>query len=76
MKDDYDLKKLKKREKKSSAEGSAKVQINIRIDGTVLANIRAEAERMGIPYQTLIGSILHRYATGELTDKKSSLGAS
>ncbi len=70
MEDEYDLKKLKKRENKVESDPSAaKIQINIRLDGSILASIRTEAERMGIPYQTLIGSILHRYANGDLVDK-------
>jgi len=35
-----------------------------------VADLKTEALRMGIPYQTLIGSILHRYVTGELLDRK------
>ena len=32
--------------------------------------VKKEAESRGIPYQTLIGSLLHRYSNGELVDKK------
>lgn len=73
MKKEYDLKKLKKRpgKVKSSAE-AAKVPISIRLDGSVLAAIKTEAERLGIPYQTYVGSILHRYANGELIDEKAA----
>jgi predicted DNA binding CopG/RHH family protein len=72
MKKEYDLKGLKKRPGKVKVDAeSAKTPISIRLDGSVLADLRTEAERMGIPYQTLIGSILHRYANGELVDPKS-----
>jgi predicted DNA binding CopG/RHH family protein len=73
MKKEYDLKKLKKRSGavKSSAE-AARIPISIRLDGTVLAAIKTEADRLGIPYQTFVGSILHRYASGELLDRKSA----
>ena len=72
MKKDYDLDKLKKRiEKPQSSPSATKVSVNIRLDGSTVAAIRTEAERMGIPYQTLIGSILHRFANGELIDKSS-----
>ena len=39
-------------------------------DGAVLADLRSEAERLGIPYQTLISSVLH-YVKGELVDPKA-----
>ena len=70
MKKEYNLKKLKKRPGtlKTASDG-AKVHLSIRLDGGELAEIRTEARRMGIPYQTLIGSILHRYVSGELVDK-------
>jgi predicted DNA binding CopG/RHH family protein len=72
MKKEYDLSKLKKRPGKvKSAPESAKTPISIRLDGAVLTELRTEAERLGIPYQTLIGSILHRYANSELVDQKA-----
>lgn len=72
MKKEYELKKLKKRPGKAkSSPKAAKVPISIRIDGSDLADLKSEAERLGMPYQTLIGSILHRYANGELVDLKS-----
>ncbi|AGH94272.1 hypothetical protein [Pseudobdellovibrio exovorus] len=72
MKKEYDLKSLKKREgtPKVSAD-AAKTPISIRLESVVLSELKTEALRLGIPYQTLIGSILHRYATGELVDRHS-----
>jgi predicted DNA binding CopG/RHH family protein len=73
MKKEYDLKKLKRRPGKLKSEPeAAKTPISIRLDGSVLAGLRSEAERLGIPYQTFIGSILHRYAHGELVDRKAA----
>jgi hypothetical protein len=37
----------------------------------VLAVLKTEAERLGIPYQTYIGSVLYRIAHGELIDRKT-----
>ena len=73
MKKEYDLKKLVKRpgKVKGSTE-AAKVPISIRLDGSVLAALKTEAERLGIPYQTYVGSILHRYVHGELVDEKAA----
>ena len=72
MKKEYDLSKLKRRPSKVkvSAE-AAKIPISIRLDGGALSELRTESERLGIPYQTLIGSILHRYISGELVDRDS-----
>ncbi len=72
MKKEYDLKKLKKRSGKVKSDSSAvKTPISLRIDAKVLLSIRTEAERLGIPYQTFISSILYRYSNGQLVDLKS-----
>ena len=41
-------------------------RINIRLPNHDLVEIKRLAAREGIPYQTLISSILHKYATGAL----------
>ena len=72
MKKEYDLKKLKKRPGRVKINKDAvKVPVSIRLEGSVLAAMKTEAERLGIPYQTLIGSILHRYASNELIDRRN-----
>lgn len=43
-------------------------KINIRISENDLAALQRRAAREGIPYQTLIGSVLHKYASGFLKD--------
>ena len=43
-------------------------KINIRISENDLAALQRKAAREGIPYQTLIGSVLHKYASGFLED--------
>lgn len=43
-------------------------KINIRIAENDLSAIQRRAAREGIPYQTLIGSILHKYASGFLKE--------
>ena len=37
--------------------------INIRLSEKVLAKLKAKAVEAGLPYQTLVSSILHRFAT-------------
>jgi predicted DNA binding CopG/RHH family protein len=72
MKKEYDLGKLRKRPGKVKTDpDAAKTPISIRLDGTVLADLRSEADRLGIPYQTLISSVLYRYVQGELVDPKA-----
>ena len=44
-------------------------RINIRISSKDLSEIQTLAIEDGLPYQTLISSILHRYVTGRLIDK-------
>lgn len=39
--------------------------INIRLQPTTLEKLRESAAKLGMPYQTLASSILHRYATGQ-----------
>jgi predicted DNA binding CopG/RHH family protein len=45
--------------------------INIRISQQDLENLRRSAEQEGIPYQTLISSVLHKYLSGRLVDEIS-----
>lgn len=42
--------------------------INIRITENDLETIKMKAAREGLPYQTLIGSLLHKYAAGYLKE--------
>jgi predicted DNA binding CopG/RHH family protein len=43
-------------------------KINIRISENDLSALRRRAAREGIPYQTLVGSVLHKFANGLLYD--------
>ncbi len=43
------------------------VRINIRLSGSDISNIKQMAAYEGLPYQTLIASILHKYAAGHLS---------
>lgn len=77
MKDNYDLNKLKKRPGKVKIDPeAAKTMISLRLDGDLIAELKREAVRLGIPYQTLISSVLHRFVTGELIDKKEAKNVS
>lgn len=44
-------------------------RVNIRISEKDLLDLQKRAIREGIPYQTLLSSVLHKYANGVLTEK-------
>jgi predicted DNA binding CopG/RHH family protein len=44
-------------------------RVNIRLSSGDLQDIQAKALQEGMPYQTLIASILHKYATGRLQER-------
>ncbi len=44
-------------------------RINIRISEKDLLALQKRAAREGIPYQTLVSSILHKYASGTLIER-------
>ena len=44
-------------------------RVNIRISSKDLGDLQALAVEHGIPYQTLMSSILHRYVNGNLVDR-------
>jgi len=44
-------------------------RINIRLTGRDLTEIKRKAVSEGIPYQTLVSSILHKYINGRLVEK-------
>jgi predicted DNA binding CopG/RHH family protein len=46
-------------------------RVNIRMSEKDLIRIRKKAMEEGLPYQTLISSVLHRYANNRLVDKAS-----
>ncbi len=55
-----------------AAQGRGKeARVNLRLRADDVEKIRQKAEREGIPYQTLIGSVLHKYATDQLIEEKA-----
>lgn len=44
-------------------------RINIRISGADLNMVRRLAVQEGLPYQTLLASVIHKFVTGRLVDK-------
>ncbi len=46
-------------------------RITLRISSDDLLGIKKAAKREGMPYQTLITSILHKFVTGDLVNKQA-----
>ena len=44
--------------------------INLKVLESDIEKFKAKALQEGMPYQTLINSVLHKYVTGMLVDKK------
>jgi predicted DNA binding CopG/RHH family protein len=44
-------------------------RMNIRISSRDMSGLKVRAREEGIPYQTLVSSIIHRYLTGRLVEK-------
>jgi predicted DNA binding CopG/RHH family protein len=60
--------------KKSAQATSLKDRrVNIRLSSPDLRDIQSRALEEGVPYQTLIASILHKYISGRLVEKPSRL---
>lgn len=66
--DDGDYRILSDEEAKNVLSPAAKV-ISIRMQGDDLRGIREMAKAAGMPYQTLINSIIHRYVNGGISFK-------
>ena len=43
-------------------------RMNIRISERDLKDLKARAAEEGVPYQTLVSSVLHKYVSGRLTE--------
>jgi predicted DNA binding CopG/RHH family protein len=46
-------------------------RVNIRLPKRDVTAIKVKAMEEGIPYQTMMASILHKYVTGRLVEKQS-----
>jgi len=73
--ENYTSVKGEKREKIEKIISNAKKNraISLRMTNFDLERIKNKAEEEGIPYQTLITNILHKYITNQLFDKEEIL---
>ncbi len=78
----FDAGKLKKsrgakkqiEQHKAVAEATFKkdARINIRLSSRDLRSLQARALKEGMPYQTLVSSVLHKFIDGQLIDKPAN----
>lgn len=54
---------------KSLLKGASSKVISLRVNEFDLSILKERAAAAGLPYQTLINSVLHRYATGDIVLK-------
>ncbi len=59
---------------KAAAEATFKkdARINIRLSSRDLRSLQVRALKEGIPYQTLVSSVLHKFVDGQLVDKSAN----
>lgn len=48
-------------------------RVNVRLSSPDLMDIQARAAEEGVPYQTLISSVLHKFVAGRFVEKPSRL---
>ena len=66
------LSEMKKQFKLAAKNTLLKDQrMNIRIAQRDLEGLKAKALEEGMPYQTLVSSVLHKYVTGKLIEKEA-----
>ncbi len=62
-----EIKKLRQYARNTLAKDK---RINIRMSSKDLDQVQAIAAQEGIPYQTLVSSIIHKYVSGYLVEKR------
>ena len=63
-------KKTRQRIKKIILKANEKNRVTLRLNNQTLELIKRKAQEEGLPYQTLISSILHKYVNDKLLDEK------
>lgn len=64
-----DLEKQKKHYQQLARQALLKNRrINIRLSNQDLEGLQAKAAQEGLPYQTLVASVLHKYVVGRLVE--------
>jgi predicted DNA binding CopG/RHH family protein len=66
-------KKTQQRITRIISKANEKNRITLRLNNQTLDLIKRKAQEEGLPYQTFISSILHKYANDKLIDEKHIL---
>ena len=69
--DDFDVEK-ELAEKAADAYFKKNARINIRLSSSDLNRIKQIAAYEGLPYQTLLASIIHKFAAGRLIERNQT----
>ncbi len=64
--------KIEQHQKIAEATFKKDARINIRLSSKDLRALQARALKEGIPYQTLVSSVLHKFVDGQLVDKAAN----
>ena len=65
-----EIAKLKAAAKEHLKKKSKEKRISIRVFASDLERLKQIAEEEGLPYQTLVTSVLHKFSTGRLVNKE------
>ncbi len=61
---------IKKARETAGATFTKSERMNIRISPKDLNGLKVRAMEEGMPYQTLVSSVIHKYISGRLTEKE------
>ena len=71
MKKEYDLKKMKWEKRTPLDPTTTKLSITARLDMDIVSWLKLEAEKKGLPYQTLMNSLLKEVMHGTLISEQT-----
>jgi predicted DNA binding CopG/RHH family protein len=64
-------KEIKRYQKLASVHGNKDKRVNLRMTSWDYEKAQEKALMEGLPYQTLLSSILHKYLSGQLIDRQA-----
>jgi predicted DNA binding CopG/RHH family protein len=64
-------KEIERHKEYAQATFKKDTRINIRLSSRDLRALQARALQEGVPYQTLVASVLHKYVDGKLVEKRT-----
>ena len=66
------VQEIKRHQAVAEATFKKDARINIRLSSRDLRSLQTRALREGMPYQTLVSSVLHKFIDGQLVDKAAN----